>query len=76
MESCFRHMYGRFPGGSGVKNLCVNEGDAGLISGQEDPLKKEIVARSSNPAWQIPWTEDPGELQSTGLQKSGTSFQD
>ena len=33
MESCFRHMYRRFPGGSGVKTLCVNAGDAGLIPG-------------------------------------------
>ena len=42
--------------------------------GQEDPLKKEMVAHSSIPAWQIPWTEEPGGLQSIGLQKSGTSF--
>ena len=36
--------------------------------GQEDPLEKEIVTHSSILAWRIPWMEDPGRLQSTGLQ--------
>ena len=35
--------------------------------GQEDPLKKEMVAHSNILAWEIPWTEDPGGLQSMGL---------
>ena len=35
---------------------------------QEDPLKKEIATHSSTLAWKIPWTEEPGRLQSTGLQ--------
>ena len=35
--------------------------------GQEDPLKKEMVTRSSILAWEIPWTEEPG-LQSKGSQ--------
>ena len=32
--------------------------------GQEDPLEKEMVTRSSIPAWKIPWTEEPGRPQS------------
>ena len=34
--------------------------------GQEDPLEKEIVTHSSILAWEIPWTEEPGALQSMG----------
>ena len=35
--------------------------------GQEDPLEKGIATHSSILAWRIPWTEEPGRLQSTGL---------
>ena len=34
--------------------------------GQEDPLKKEMAIHSSTIAWKIPWTEEPGRLQSMG----------
>ena len=37
--------------------------------GQEDPLEKEMATHSSNFAWEVPWTEEPGVLQSTGLQR-------
>ena len=37
--------------------------------GQEDPLEKEMATRSSILAWRIPWTEEPGGLQSIGLQR-------
>ena len=37
--------------------------------GQEDPLEEEIAAHSSILAWNIPWTEEPGGLQSIGLQR-------
>ena len=37
--------------------------------GLEDPLEKEIVAHSRVLTWEIPWTEEPGGLQSTGLQR-------
>ena len=37
--------------------------------GQEDPQEKEIVTRSSILAWEIPWTEEPGGLQSKGSQR-------
>ena len=39
--------------------------------GQEDPLEKEMAAHSSIHAWKIPWTEEPGGLQSMGLQRVG-----
>ena len=37
--------------------------------GQEDPLEKEMTTHSSTLAWRIPWTEDPGGLQSMGSQE-------
>ena len=39
--------------------------------GQEDPLEKEMTTHSSILAWEIPWTEDPDELQSMALQRVG-----
>ena len=39
--------------------------------GREDLLEKEMATRSSILAWKIPWTEDPGRLQSMGLQRVG-----
>ena len=38
--------------------------------GQEDPLEKEMATHSSILAWRTPWTEEPGRLQSMGLQES------
>ena len=40
--------------------------------GQEDPLEEGMATHSSILAWRIPWTEEPGGLQSTGSQKSWT----
>ena len=40
----------------------------------EDPLEKEMATHSSILAWRIPWTEEPGGLQSLGLQKSQTGL--
>ena len=37
--------------------------------GQEDPLEKETATHSSALAWKIPWAEEPGRLQSMGLQR-------
>jgi len=37
--------------------------------GPEDPLEKEMATHSSILAWRIPWTEEPGRLQSMGLQR-------
>ena len=39
--------------------------------GWEDPLEEEMATHSSILAWRIPWTEEPGGLQSMGLQKVG-----
>ena len=41
--------------------------------GGEDPLEKEMAPYSSILAWEIPWPEEPGELQSTGSQESDTA---
>ena len=38
--------------------------------GEEDPLEKEMAMHSSILAWKIPWTEEPGSLQSKGLQRA------
>ena len=40
----------------------------GSILGQEDPLEEGMATHSSIVAWRIPWTEEPGGLQSIGLQ--------
>ena len=56
-------------GGSHGKESACNAGDLGSIPGQEDPLEKEMVTHSSIHAWKIPWTEEPGGLQSMGSQR-------
>ena len=55
-----------------VKNTPANAGDAGLIPGEdrwEDRLEKGMATHSSILAWRIPWTEEPGGLQSMGSQR-------
>ena len=59
-----------FPGGSGGKESC-SVGDPGLIPGLGRSLEKGIATRSSILAWRIPWTEEPGGLQSMGLHRVG-----
>ena len=44
--------------------------------GQDDPLEEEMATYSSILAWKIPWTEEPGGLQSVGLQKSQIRLSD
>ena len=56
-----------------IKNLPTNAGDVGLISGQEDPLEKEMATLSSILAWEIPWTKELGRLQSIGSQSRTVS---
>ena len=41
--------------------------------GQEDPLEKGMITHSNILAWELPWTEEPGGLQSTGSQESDTT---
>ena len=59
-----------------VKNQPASAGDARDMAStsescQEDPLEKEMAAHSSILAWNIPWTEEPGNLQSMGSQRIG-----
>ena len=42
--------------------------------GQEDLLEKEMATHSSTLAWRIPWTEEPGRLQSMGLTETSLSL--
>ena len=51
-----------------VKNLPVMQETWVQYLGQEDPLEKEMLTHSSTLAWRIPWTEEPGRLQSMGSQ--------
>ena len=54
-----------------VKNLPAIREIQVLSLGQEDPLEKEMATHSRVLAWKIPWTEEPGGLQSMGLQRVG-----
>ena len=60
-----------FPCGSGGKESACNAEDPGMILGREDPLEKEMATHSSILAWEISWTQEPGGLQSMGLQRVG-----
>ena len=44
--------------------------------GREDSLEESTATRSSIPAWRIPWTEEPGGLQSMGWQRVGHDYSD
>ena len=52
-----------------VKNLPAVQETQAQSLGREDPLEKEMATHSSVLAWRIPWTEEPGGLQSMELQK-------
>ena len=54
-----------------VKNLPAMQGTWVQSLGQEDPLEKGMAAHSSILAWRIPWTEEPGGLQSMRSQRVG-----
>ena len=49
-----------------VKNLPAMQETQAQSLGQEDPLEKRIATHSSILTWRVPWTEEPGGLQSTG----------
>ena len=60
-----------FPGGSAVKNLpAIQEAQEMYLQflGREDPLEEEMATHSSILAWEIPWTEEHGGLQSMASQ--------
>ena len=65
-----------FPHGSMVKNLPANAGDIGLIPGRGRSPGEGKATHSSILAWEIPWTEEPGRLQSARLKKSRTQLSD
>ena len=56
-----------------VKNLPAMQEMWVQSLGQEDPLEEGMATHSSILAWEIPWTEEPGRLQSTGWQESNTT---
>ena len=53
---------------SGKESTC-NAGDVVRSLGREDPLEEKMAPHSSVLAWKMPWTEEPGGLQSMGLQR-------
>ena len=73
--SCwFRQMYNNRRSSlvaQAVKNLPAVQETWVRSLGQEDPLKKGMATHSSILAWRIPWTEEPGRLQSMGSQRVG-----
>ena len=56
-----------------VKNLPAMQETWAQFMGREDPLEKEMAIHSSILAWKIPRTEEPGGLQSMGLQELDTT---
>ena len=58
-----------FPCSSVGKESACSAEDPSSILGWEDPLEKEVATHSSILAWKISWTQDPGGLQSMGLQR-------
>ena len=58
-----------FPGGLVVKNPPANAGDVSLIPGGEVPLETKMATYSGIFPWEIPWTEEPGMLQTIGSKR-------
>ena len=64
------YFYPYFPGGSDGIGSVYNVGDLGSIPGSgRSPGEVEMAIHSSTIAWKIPWTEEPGRLQSMGSQR-------
>ena len=61
------HRQRGFPDDSDDKESAFNAGDPGW----EDPPEKGLATHSSALVWRVPWTEEPGRLQSMGLQRVG-----
>ena len=59
--------------GASPENLPATREMSVLSPGGEDPLERKMTSNSSILAWEIPWTEEPGGLQSAALQKSNTT---
>ena len=60
-------------GGLGVKNMLAVQEILAWSLGWDDPLEEEVATHSGILAWEIPWTEEPGGLQSVGSQESDTT---
>ena len=61
-----------FPGGASIKSPPTKAGDfrdLSLLLGQEDPLEESMATHSNILVWRVPWTEEPGGLQSMGSQR-------
>ena len=69
----YTYIWKGFPGGSDGKKCLPAIPETRVQSlGWEDPLEKETATHPSTLAWKIPWIEEPGRLQSTGVTKSQT----
>ena len=64
-----------FPGGSDGKESAWNPVHLGSTLGQEDLLQKGMATHFSVLAWRIPWTEEPGILQSMGSHRVGHNWE-
>ena len=64
----------RIPDGSVVKNLPEMQKMWFQFLGWDNPLEKEMAAHYSILAWEIPWREEPGRLQSMGSQEYATIY--
>ena len=64
-----RSIISGFPGGSAVKNPPAMQELQVQSLGRDDPLEEGMATHSSILAWIIPWTEEPGRLESMGLQR-------
>ena len=62
------------PGGSNGKESVYNLGDLSSILGWEGPLEEGMATHSNILAWRIPWTEEPGRLQSMGSHRVGQDW--
>ena len=73
------HHYWEFPGSSVAKNLPASAGNGGewvRSLDRDDPPEKGMASHCSILAWRIPWTEEPGGLQSMGSQRFGHNRSD
>ena len=75
-DRCSFISYYRIPCGTVVQNLPANAGDAGSIPELGRLLEKEVATCSNSLAREIPWTEEPGGIQSMGSTKSQTRLSD
>ena len=74
LKSNFVFSYSPFLVAQATKSLPAMQETQAQSLGREDPLEEEMATHSSILVWEIPWTEEPGGLQSMGLQKSWTQL--